>query len=110
MKVTCDVTTNLRIKEVQQTVKDATIKALKDVAVDIAHDVVEGSPVLTGNNRRSIKWETKEFEASIYSTSGYGGFLETGTVKMGARPYFRPALDKNMPKLPEGIKANIEAS
>lgn len=118
MKIKADVVTNLKTKEVQDKVNKATKKAIKDVVTDIANDAIKGSPIAPiggGTNRRSIRFEVGpggevakgELEGAVYSTSGYGGFLETGTVKMAARPYFKPALDKNIHKLPQGIKANL---
>jgi len=107
VKIKTDVVVNLKTKEVQDKVNKATEKALKDVVTDIANDAIKGSPVDTGNNRRSIMFEAKGLEGAIYSTSGYGGYLETGTVKMPARPYFKPALDRNIHKLPAGIKAEL---
>lgn len=107
MKIKADVVTNLKTKEVQNKVNKATEKAIKNTVVDIANDAIKGSPVLTGNNRRSIMFEAKGPEGVIYSTSGYGGFLETGTATMPAQPYFKPALDKNIHKLPQGIKAEL---
>lgn len=98
---------NLKLKEGQRKVKQAIEKALRRVVTDIANDAIKGSPVDTGNNRRSIMFEAKGFEGSIFSTSGYGGFLETGTVKMAAQPYFKPALDKNIHKLPSYIKEGL---
>jgi len=101
----------------------------------VAGDAIGGSPAVTGNNRRSIffgvsgmghkqgssegrqagdTWTGQDIsvlnesklEGAVYSTSGYGGFLETGTRRMGARPYFKPALDRNftVSKLAEAIK------
>lgn len=107
---------NLKIKEGQAQLKKAIKDSIKNTVVAIANDAIKGSPVLTGNNRRSIKFEVGpnapiakgELEGAIYSTSGYGGYLETGTVKMAARPYFKPALDKHIHKLPEGIKAELK--
>lgn len=108
-------TTRLRIKEAQKYVNKAIKTGIRDVVKDIANDAIKSSPVLTGNNRRSIMFEVGpgsavakgELDGAIYSTSGYGGYLETGTVKMGARPYFKPALDKNIHKLPKEIKAEL---
>lgn len=115
MKITSKFKVNLKNKEVADKVHKASRATLVDVVVLIATDAIKGSPVLTGNNRRSIKFEvgpgkpvaTKELQGAIYSTSGYGGYLETGTVNMAAQPYFKPALDKNIKKLPEGIKAEL---
>ena len=107
MKIKADMVMNLKNKEVANKVGKATEKSIKDVVRDIAQDAIRGSPIDTGNNRRSIKFEAKGLEGAVYSTSGYGGFLETGTVKMAARPYFKPALDRNIHKLPQGIKAEL---
>ena len=82
-KIKVDIKLNLKTKEAQDKVKKATNQGLKDVVTDIASDAIKGSPVDTGHNRRSIKFEVgpggevakKEGEGAVYSTSGYGGFL-----------------------------------
>ncbi len=124
MKITTDFIVNLKSKEVQAKVKKATEKALKDVVTDIAQDAIEHAPpppkigtryISTGHNRRSIRFEIgpgkpiaqKELEGAVYSTSGYGGYLETGTVKMPARPYFKPALDRHSRYLANRIKSKL---
>jgi HK97 gp10 family phage protein len=48
----------------------------------------------TGNNRDSIDYKTEGDKVIIYTESGYGGWLEIGTSRMAARPYFRPAFDQ----------------
>ncbi len=115
MRITSKFTVNLKNKEVQSKVNRASQKSLGNVVVAIANDAIKGSPWLTGNNARNIKFEVgpggevakKELEGAVYSTSGYGGYLDTGTVNMAAQPYFKPALDRNIKKLPEGIKAEL---
>lgn len=115
MKISCDFKVNLKTKEVQDKVREATQQGLKDVIGNIANDAIEGSPKKTGNNMMSIKFEVgpggkvakSKLEGAVYSTSGYGGYLETGTRKMPARPYFKPALDRHIKELPEGIKAHL---
>ena len=106
MKITADFKLNLKTKEVEDKVKKATQQAMKDTVVDIANDAIKGSPYLTGNNARSIMYEVgpggevaqNEEEGAVYSTSGYGGILETGSVVMAPRPYFKPALDRHYTK------------
>ena len=95
------------MKKLDAKTRKAGEQAMKDVVVLIANDSISGSPVLTGNNRRSIKFEAKALTGTIYSTSGYGGILETGSVKMAARPYFKPALDKNFPKFSGLMKEHL---
>jgi len=116
MKITTDFKLNLKTKEAIAEVHQATRKGLLDVTVDITNDTVKGSPKLTGNNMASIEYEmgpgrevaTKDLQSAIYSTSGYGGYLETGTVNMAARPYFRPSLDRHIKELPKNIKAHLK--
>ncbi len=115
-KITVKWDVNLKTKEAKVEVEEAARQGLLDTVVEIGNDAIKGSPVLTGNNRRSIKFEVgpgaevakKELQGAIYSTSGYGGYLETGTVKMGARPHFRPALDRHMKNLPKNIKGHLK--
>lgn len=116
MKVTVKVKTNLRVKQVQAEISESISGSLRDTVADIAKDAIKLSPVLTGNNRRSIKFEVgpdkevakRKGEAAVYSTSGYGGYIETGTVNKAAQPYMKPALDMNIHKLPKGIKARLK--
>jgi len=88
--------------------KKAAEGAMKDTVVNIANDAINGSPVDTGNNRRSIRYLTKQLHGEIFSTSGYGGFLETGTRFMGARPYFKPALDRHIGKFTKIMKEKLK--
>ena len=115
MKMTVSVAVNLKEQEVIGKVTQASKLAMRDTVVEVTHDAVKGSPWLTGNNRRSITGEASgmgmvasggegasermiddsKIEGAVYSTSGYGGYIEIGTDKMDPRPYFKPAMDKN---------------
>jgi hypothetical protein len=115
MKMTSEVKVTLKVKEVTEKVVEANRLAMRDTVVAVTEDVIELSPWLTGNNRRSIAGEVSgmglvasggeggaerqvdddKAEGAVYSTSGYGGYLDTGTSRMPARPYFKPAVDKN---------------
>lgn len=127
MKLSAEISVNLKIPEALSKCKEATRLGLRDTIVAIHGDAMRLSPKKTGHNIRSIASEVSgmgmvasggegseermvdegKLEAAAYSTSGYGGFLETGTVKMPARPYFRPALDMHSKELPENIKRYI---
>ena len=124
MKVKVSYVTNLHIDEVFKTTNNAVRQGLRDTIIDIHNYAIKESPKLTGHNMASIASEVSgmgvvrkekeaepermvddsKLEAACYSTSGYGGYLETGTYKMSARPYFKPALDKHSKELPENIK------
>jgi HK97 gp10 family phage protein len=66
----------------------------------------------TGHNRRSIDVTVtasdKGVEASLFTQSGYGGYLETGTSKMRAQPYLYPAFIQNIGKVPTGVQTKIQ--
>lgn len=112
MKVSVDVVTHLKIREVQTKLHKAEREALADIVVDIHRDAAELSPYQYGTNKRSLRFEVgpggvvakEELEGAVFSTSGYGGYLEFGTILMPARPYVKPAYDKNIHKLPGKIK------
>jgi len=116
MKLNLRIINNVDFPGVQEKVEKAGSDALKDLVVAITKDAIDGSPILTGNNRRSIMYEVgpggevakSDLEGAVYGTSGYSGWLEVGTSRMPARPYFKPALDKNLPKFGDKVKANME--
>ena len=93
MRLDVEMKLNLNTDAVKSKVIEASRLGLRDTVVAITADAVKGSPVLTGNNRRSIASEVAgmgkvsgeglaermvsedKLEAAVYSTSGYGGFL-----------------------------------
>ena len=108
MKLNVRILTNIRTGEVKKKINDRAEKAVREVVVLIAADSIKPpSPIDTGNNRRSITYDVKGLEGEVYSTSGYGGFLETGTSKMPARPYMKPALDRHIGKLGEFMQGGL---
>ncbi len=65
------------------------------------------SPKKTGTNSRSIMYEVKGKTAKIWTESGYGGYLEIGTARMPARPYLRPAIERNKRAIARAIKRHL---
>jgi len=133
MKIMMQVIASLKTKQANQAIHQATKLAMRDTIVAIHGDSVKNAKAVgfweTGHNARSIASEVsgmgvvkqgedaapervvddKKIEGAVYSTSGYGGFGETGTVKMAARPYMKPALDKNFTdeKFAEKVKRHL---
>jgi len=124
MNMNVSVALNLKVDEAVKEVTDASKMAMRDTTVEVVHDSVQLSPWLTGNNRRSIVGEVSgmggvasggegraermvddsKIEGAVYSTSGYGGYLEVGTSRMAARSYIKPSLDKNFTEQKFGMK------
>lgn len=157
MEMKVDIKMDLHFEEASKEILEAARLALRDIVIDTAQDSIEGSPAVTGNNRRSIayqvsgmdsgltgrgkatSWQRKEvvgtykngnskygngesvevgsvklegISGAVWSTSGYGGFLETGTWKMKAQPYMKPAADRNftLTKFADRMKAHLGES
>ena len=107
LKITMGIESTVDLPGVDKKINKAGADALKEVIVNITRDAKHDTPWLTGNNSRMIDFNVKGLTGSVYSTSGYGGFLETGTARMPARPYMKPALDRHIVKLPAGVKAKM---
>ena len=116
MKMQTSLKLDLKEDEVIGKVTQANKLAMRDTVVEVVGDSIRPpSPVETGNNRRSMVGEVSgmgmvksggegqaerlvdesKIEGAVYSTSGYGGYLETGTDRMPPRPYIKPAMDRN---------------
>lgn len=131
MKMSSTITLNLRTEEADKKVIEANKLAMRDTIVEVLADSIRPpSPILTGNNRRSMVGEVSgmggvasggegqiermvdesKIEGAVYSTSGYGGFLETGTSKMPAQPYIKPAVDRHFTaeKFGRKVKEHLE--
>jgi HK97 gp10 family phage protein len=75
-------------------------------ALSAAHDMVDSfaetmadrardlSAVETGHNRDSVNYDWEGGKVRVFTESGYGGWLEIGTTRMSAQPYFRPAYEE----------------
>lgn len=143
MILTVSIDLNLKVEEVTRAVLDASREAMRDTVVTIFNESIIGSPKKTGHNRRSLVGEVSgmgevakgadaepeksvdddKLEGAVYSTSGYGGWLEVGHFTAGARktgvsfgrwisarPYMKPALDLEftLEKFTERIKRHLK--
>jgi len=128
MKLNVKIDFNSKTEEAADKALKAARLAMRDTVVAIWSDSIKPpSPYLTGHNRRSMVGEVsgmgeikkgrdavpekvvddRKLEGAIYSTSGYGGFLETGTRNMAARPYIKPAADRHVPNFPKRMKEHL---
>lgn len=62
----------------------------------------------TGALRASIRWEkTGALERTIMDGVEYGQYLEDGTSKMAARPFFRPVFDAAQQRIERDAAAQL---
>jgi HK97 gp10 family phage protein len=115
---------NLHTTEAMANVGDALFAATQDIFAEITFTAAELSPVLDkatserfpGENRESLRDSIRHtvtqhaegVRAKVFTTSGYGGWLELGTVKTRAQPYIFPAFEQHIGKLPEATKERLE--
>jgi len=81
-------------KDVLRKVHGLTNDGKRDFAQKVKDIAKEESPNVTGNNASEIEFdEPKEGSFRVFTQSNYGGYLEFGTSRMAAQPYFRPAIN-----------------
>lgn len=71
-------------------------KAVAECAKSIERDAKTATPVDTGRLRNSIISNVGNLEATVSTNVEYAQHVEYGTHKKGARPYLRPAYEKNI--------------
>ncbi|HEX5204806.1 MAG TPA: HK97-gp10 family putative phage morphogenesis protein [Actinoplanes sp.] len=88
-----------RLPQASAKVRSLTQQAISETAFQIQADAQALAPVRTGTLRRSILAQIGSLSARIGSSVHYAIYVEMGTRRMGARPYLRPAAEKNLKTL-----------
>lgn len=100
----------LRRPQFDARMRKAVADGMEDALDDpIKTAAVKGSPVRLGTNRRSIDFDVDRAKlvGRLFTQSGYGGYLEVGTVKMPARPYMVPAVEQNRGAIARAVKRRL---
>jgi len=120
MKLNFTIDLNLKTKEVTKASLKAAREGMRDTVILIMNDAKKDTPFQYGTNQSSIASEASGFpggegvvdqhkiEGAVYSTSGYGGYLESGTKYTKPRPYIKPAFDRHQSKFPKLMKEHLE--
>lgn len=75
-------------------------KSSQEFLTEVAQEIVDDAKTnheyqnVTGTNTASISWDPEKNGVKIYTTSGYGGYLEIGTSKMQPYPAIIPAFER----------------
>lgn len=100
-----------RLKEIGNSLSQAIGDALREAAESIVNDAQANAPVDTGFLRDSIEI-SGESETSVTVTSGaeYSVFVEYGTSKMSAQPFFEPAIEQAKAELQQALRDAISGN
>ena len=88
------------VQAIKQRIRQAQADRLAEAAQIGADAVRDSAPVRTGKLRGNVTWELRRESGRVQAVIGvrrdafYSMFLEFGTVKMAAKPFFRPALQR----------------
>jgi len=75
---------------------ELTEQRIRDLAEEMTDVAKTNCPVDTGNLRDSIEWDAQEMNSekktvTVYTQTGYGGYVELGTSRQAAQPFLAPA-------------------
>lgn len=78
--------------------------AVRKTAADLARMAAQLAPVDTGALRNSIQWSMSGPLAAIVAVGvNYGVYVEYGTRRMAAQPYFTPAVEWARPQFEAAV-------
>lgn len=106
--VTVRVVSN-RLPQIPAAIHQIAVREVQKAAYSIEADAKAKVAVDTGTLRRSIHsvFENGGLRGIVGPSVLYGKFVEFGTRRMGARPYMRPAAERQLPKFTAAIKAAL---
>ena len=98
-----------RIPAMPAAIRSAVAAEVQKAAFRVEADAKAKVPVKTATLQRSIHTVMSNggLSARIGPSVFYGLFVEFGTRRMGARPYMRPAAEKNLPAFMASVRAAL---
>jgi HK97 gp10 family phage protein len=100
-----------RLRELASRAPKLAAGVIRTTVAEIAADAQQRAPVDTGALRDSIKGRVINQQAGEVTAGGgevdYAGYVEYGTVKMGAQPYMHPAADAARPRFEAAVAQAI---
>lgn len=104
-----DVKFESNLKEVENALEQAISRALFKVGAFVETEAKTVVPVDTGRLKNSIEHQENSSEqyTEIGSKVEYAPYVETGTYKMKAQPYLRPAIERNKSQIKSIIEGEL---
>ncbi len=84
------------LKEFESSVTEQVTEFLDSTGQTVVEEMKSLVPVDTGALQTSIDYNVSGDDLTFEATEDYAGFVEYGTSKMAAQPYFMPAIDRNL--------------
>lgn len=102
LRVTISGLKNMQDELSDMVLAGAMVKGLTAAALFVEGQAKIKAPIDTGFLRNSIGvGQVTAHYAVVGTNAKYASYVEEGTHKMAARPYLRPAIMDNVPKLKE---------
>jgi len=84
------------LKEFDSLVSQSVTDFLDSIGQTVVEEMKSLVPVDTGALQASIDYNVNGDDLTFEATEPYAGFVEYGTSRMEAQPYFNPAIDRNL--------------
>ena len=81
------------LKQFQQDIPQDVADFLEQIGQQVNEEQTSLCPVDTGNLQSSIGYSVDGTDLNFEATAEYAGFVEYGTSKMAAQPFFMPPID-----------------
>lgn len=107
MSVTVTVTS--RIPQIMARTRPLAMAAVAKTVQDIETGAKSRAPVDTGNLRNSIQGSVGGLSGQVSVGAHYGIYVEFGTYKMSAQPYFIPAVEAARGPFLKAMEAIVRA-
>jgi HK97 gp10 family phage protein len=98
-----------KFEEYTGVVSRKTAEAVEKTALDIERRAKTKAPVDTGRLKNSIHTEPRgEYSRWVGTNVEYAVFVEFGTRKMSARPYFYPSVQEVIPEFKKRLEKAVK--
>ena len=81
------------LKQFEQDISQTVTDWLESMGQIVTEEMKNLCPVDTGALQESIDYQVSGTDLTFEATEDYAGFVEYGTSKMAAQPFFNPPLD-----------------
>lgn len=91
--------------------KEQIASGLEEIGQVLETDIKSATPVRTGHLRDSNSFTVDKEKGALYliNTAEYAAFVELGTIYQRAQPFMRETMNKDISKITEIMKRNLQS-